>query len=143
MRRERRLVIASAVAGMRRRRSRRRSKAAVRAALRGLVFGVVERVGPNRTRGIRLAKKSVNSTFVLAERRVKDVPWCLPRNDGHGCTQSGGVSSGREMLGVRAAASTAASAGRQPVRKASDAVLTTGRIARSSPGGADASREPT
>jgi hypothetical protein len=143
VRRQRRLVIASAVAGMRRRRSRRRSKAAVRAALRGLVFGVVERVGPDRTRGIRLAENSVNSGLSFPERRVKDVPWCLPRNGGHGCTQSGGVSSGRERLGVRTAASTVASAGRQPVQRAADMELTTGRIARSSPAGADASREPT
>ena len=143
VRRERRLVIASAVAGMRRRRSRRRSKTTVRAALRGLVLGVIERVGPNRTRGIRLAKNSVNWTFVLAGRRVKDVPWCLPRNGGHGCTQSGGVSSGREMLGAFTAASTAASADRQPVRDEADRELTTGRTARSSPAGADASREPT
>lgn len=143
VRRERRLVIASAVAGMRRRRSRRRSKAAVRAALRGLVIGVVERMGPDRTRGVRLAENSVNSGLSFPERRVKDVPWCLPRTGGHGCTQSGGVSSGRERLGARTAASTVASAGRQPVQRAADMELTTDRIARSSPAGADASREPT
>lgn len=64
MRRERRFVVASAVAGMRRRRSRRRSKATVGAALRSLVFGVVEGMSPNRTRGIRLDENSVNSAVL-------------------------------------------------------------------------------